>query len=87
MQDELVRHGPPELVKFYQAEARDIEIPIFGAGRNLTIEGRLAKDADTAALIKIAQKIHEDWRNEDKLAAEQQRAKAELALRKLEEAA
>jgi hypothetical protein len=74
----------PDLAKFYQAEAKDVEIPLFGRNRNLTIEGRLAKDPDTFALVKTAQRIHEQWRAEDKLAAENARKQAEATLRRLE---
>jgi hypothetical protein len=74
----------PDLAKFYQAEAKDVEIPLFGRLRNLTIEGRLAKDAATGALVKIAQRIHEDWREQDRIAAQEQRARAEAELKKLE---
>jgi hypothetical protein len=74
----------PDLAKFYAEEAKGVSIPLFGGNRNLTIEGRLAKDAATAALVKIAQRIHEDWREQDRLAAQEQRARAEAELKKLE---
>jgi hypothetical protein len=76
----------PELAKFYQREATDVTIPLFGKNRNLTAQGKLSRDPNTATLIKVAQRLHEDWRNQDKLAAQEQRAKAEAALKKLETA-
>jgi len=82
-QNNLIKSSP-ELVEFYKAEAADVDIPIFGARRNLTIEGRLAKDPATGALVKIAQRIHEQWRAEEKVAAQEQREKAELTLKKIE---
>jgi hypothetical protein len=83
-QNNLIKSATPDLVEFYKAEAKDVEIPLFGKNRNLTIEGRLAKDPSTFALVKMAQRIHEQWTAEDKLAATEQRAKAELTLRKIE---
>ena len=74
----------PDLAKFYFEEAKPVEIPIFGKNRNLTIEGRLAKDPSTTAVLKVAQRIHEQWNAEDKAALTQQRAEAEAALRRIE---
>jgi hypothetical protein len=74
----------PDLAKFYQEEAHPVEIPLFGKNRNLTIGGRLAKDPATFALLKVAQRIHEQWNAEDKAALTQQRAEAEAALKKLD---
>jgi hypothetical protein len=34
--------------------------------------------------VKIAQRIHEQWRAEEKVAAQEQRAKAELTLKAIE---
>jgi len=85
LQDEIVRRGPPELVAFYQREARDIELPLFGPNRNLTILGKIARDyPDTWELIQRAEKIHAQWTAEDKAAAEQARQRAEAELRRLE---
>jgi hypothetical protein len=85
MQDEVVRRGPPELVTFYKAEARDVEIPIFGASFNLSVLSRLARDnPDTRELIERAERIHKDWRNQDQLAAQEQRQKAEATLKRLQ---
>jgi hypothetical protein len=84
-QDEVVRHGPPELVAFYQREAADVSVPLFGQTRNITVLGKVARDdPDSYKLIESAQHIHEDWRNQDRLAAEEQRTQAELALKRLE---
>jgi hypothetical protein len=77
----------PDLAKFYQEEAHPVEIPLFGKNRNLTIGGRLAKDPATFALLKVAQRIHEQWNAEDKATLTQQRAEADAALRKLDAAA
>ena len=84
-QDEVVRHGPPELVAFYQREAADVSVPLFGQTRNITVLGKVARDdPDSYKLIESAQHIHEDWRNQDRLVAEEQRTQAELALKRLE---
>jgi hypothetical protein len=84
-QDEVVRRGPAELVAFCQREAADVEVPLFGQNRNITILGKVASgDADSYKLIESAQRIHADWREQDKAAAQEQRAKAEATLRQLE---
>jgi hypothetical protein len=75
----------PELAKFYQAEAKPVEIPLFGKNRNLTIAGRLTKDPISNAVVTIAEKIHETWKADDKANALSQRAAADEALRKLSE--
>ena len=77
----------PLLAEFYQQEAKDVEIPIFGKNKNMTVAGKLAKDPSTAALVQLAQRIHENCLAEDKLAAQQQRAAAEETLKRLEGAA
>ena len=77
----------PELARFYQTESRDVSIPIFGKNRNLTIEGRVIKDPDIGALVQVARRIHEDWLEQDRFAAQEQRAAAEAALKRLESAA
>jgi hypothetical protein len=87
MQNAAIKSSPAELIAFYQAEARDAEIRIFGTARNLTIEGQAAKgDPDTSAILKAAQKIHETWRAQDKAAAEQAAHGANAALQRLEAA-
>ena len=50
----------------------------------MTVAGKLAKDPSTAALVQLAQRIHENCLAEDKLAAQQQRAAAEETLKRLE---
>jgi len=82
--DNFIKSSSPELVEFVKAEAQDVSIPLFGKNRNLTVEGRLCRDPKTGALIKIAQRIHEQWRAEEKVAAQEQRAKAELTLKAIE---
>jgi hypothetical protein len=77
----------PDLAKFYQQEAQPVSIPIFGQNRNLTVAGQLAKDPSTNALVKVAARIYENWREQDKAAAEQARAAAEATLKRLEAAA
>jgi hypothetical protein len=74
----------PKLAAFYKNEARDVEIPIFGKNKNMTIAGRLSKDPSIGALVQVASRVHEDWLAQDKAAAQEQRAAAEEALRKLE---
>jgi hypothetical protein len=82
-----IKNASPALVEFCKTEAKDVEIPIFGRTRNLTVEGALSKDPATAALIKVAQHIHESWNADDKQTYLQQKAAAEEALRKLAETA
>lgn len=74
----------PKLAEFYQREAKDVELPLFGKNRNETVVGKLSKDAGTAALVQVAARIHEDWLAQDKAVAQEQRAAAEDALRRLE---
>ncbi len=81
-QAEFLRRDPL-LAKFHQQEARDVDIPIFGKNRNMTVENRLAKNPAIFAMVRIAQRIHEEWRTEDQLAAQEQRAKAEAELKRL----
>jgi hypothetical protein len=78
----------PELAAFYEREAKDVEVPIFGrAAKNMTIEAKLLKDPATAALVRVAEQIARQWNAEDVATAKEQRAAAELALKKLEGAA
>jgi hypothetical protein len=77
----------PELAKFYEREAKPVEIPLFGRNRNLTVVSQLSKDPSTYALVQVAEQIAENWRAEDVAVAQQQRAAAEQALKKLEGAA
>jgi hypothetical protein len=83
---ELMRRDPL-LGQFFEQEARDVEMPIFGKNKNLTVAGKLAKDPSVAGLVQLAERIHEGWRQQDKLAAQQQRAAAEETLKRLEGAA
>lgn len=76
----------PLLAKFYEEEARDVELPIF-KNKNLTVIGKLAKDPSTASLVQLAERIHDQWQAADKATALEQRAAAEEALKKLAEAA
>lgn len=77
----------PELAKFYEREAKDVELPLFGRHKNMTIHGQLLKDPATAGLVRVAEQIANQWNLEDVATAKQQRAAAELALKKLEGAA
>jgi hypothetical protein len=74
----------PDLAKFYEQEAQPVEIPIFGQNKNQIVFGRLAKDPTTAGLVRLAAQIHENWREQDKTAAEQARAAAEATLKRLD---
>jgi hypothetical protein len=82
----LLAKRDPELAKFYQAEAKPVEIPLFGKNRNLSIAGRLTKDPVSNAVVTIAEKIYQNWMADDKATAQAQRAAAEATLRKLEAA-
>lgn len=81
-QGEFVRRDP-ELAKFYEAEAKPVEINLFGKERNLTLEGRLFKDPAVGGLVLLAQRVHQNWREEDRASAERQRLEAEAALKRI----
>ena len=83
----FIKNAPPGFAEFCKNEAKDVEIPLFGKNRNITVEGKMAKDPATFALLKVAQQIHESWNTEDLATAKQQKAEAEAALKKLAEAA
>ena len=74
----------PELAKFYEQEVKPAQVPLFGANRNLTILGKLARDPGTNATIKVAGEIYKTWREHDRNLAEQQVAEAQAQLKKLE---
>ena len=77
----------PILARFYEAEAKRVSIPLFGkAARNLTIEGKLVKDPAVGGIAIAAQRIHSNWVAADKVLAQQQRAQAEAALKRLDAA-
>jgi hypothetical protein len=80
----LLENATPGLVEFCKNEAKDVEIPLFGRNRSVTVEGQMAKDSATFALMQVAQQIRETWRREDKMAAEEQCAAADAALKRLE---
>jgi hypothetical protein len=82
----LMAKRDPELAKFYQAEAKPVEIPLFGKNRNLSITGRLTKDPVANAVVTIAEKIHQNWMADDRATAQAQREAADATLRKLEAA-
>lgn len=82
-QAEFVRRDP-ELAKFYRAEAEPVSIEIFGARRNLTVEGRLFKDPNAAAVLKVAREINRQWLDADKQSAIEQRATAQKELERLQ---
>jgi hypothetical protein len=73
----------PELLAFYKWEALPVSIPLFGANRDLTLEGRLSKESDVWAIMELGRSIHRSWAYDDKLAAEAARKAAEETLRKL----
>jgi hypothetical protein len=78
----LFKHDPT-LAQFCQAEAKDVELNLFGSTRDLTARGRLLKDPAASAIVELAEKIHEQWRMEDKAAAAQAKAAAEATLKQL----
>jgi hypothetical protein len=53
----LAMKKDPELAKFYQQEARPVELPLFGKNRNLTIAGRLTRDPVSNSIVTIAEKV------------------------------
>jgi hypothetical protein len=82
-QAEFVRRDP-ELAKFYQQEATPVEIPLFGAKRNLTIEGKLFKEPQTAAVLKVTREIQRQWFDQDRAAATEARKAAEEQIARLQ---
>jgi hypothetical protein len=82
-QAQFIKNAGPGLVEFFKNEARDVEVPLFGRNRNLTIESRLAKDARTLALLKVAQQVRETWAREDTRAAQAQRDAANAEIERL----
>jgi len=80
----FAKNVSPELVEFCKCEAMPVEVALFGASRNHTIEGRLSKDSSMTALLALGRAIHRQWAAEDKAAAEAARKTAEETLRKLE---
>jgi hypothetical protein len=73
----------PMLAQFCQQEARPVELNLFGAQRDLTMRGRLTKDLSASAVVELAEKIHEQWRMEDKAAAADAKEAAEAKLAEL----
>jgi hypothetical protein len=73
----------PMLAQFCQQEARPVELNLFGAQRDLTVRGKLTKDPAAATIVELAEKIHQQWRMEDKAAAADARAAAEAKLAEL----
>jgi hypothetical protein len=75
----------PMLAAFYREEAKPVEIPLFGAQRNLTVEGKLFRDAQAAAVLKLARVISRQWLDADKQAAIEARAQAQKELERLQQ--
>ena len=74
----------PALIEFFKNEAADVEIPLFGKNKNMTVEARLAKDPATFAFMKIAQQIRDTWAREDRAAAQAKREAADAEIKRLE---
>jgi len=83
----FTKNAPPELTTFFRYEAQPVALPLFGAERNMTIEGQLSKDPYVSALIELGRVIHRQWNAEDLETAKQQRAAADEQLRRLQGAA
>jgi hypothetical protein len=75
----LFKHDPT-LAQFCQQEAKDVELNLFGAQRDLTARGKLLRDPAAGAIVELAEKIHETWRLQDKAAAAEAKAAAERKL-------
>jgi hypothetical protein len=82
---QLVKRDP-DLAKFYEEEAKPVEIPLFGRNRNITVTGRLTKDPLSSAIVQIAEQIHKTWVADDQTRAQAQRSAAEAELKRLQEA-
>jgi hypothetical protein len=78
----LLKHDPT-LAQFCQQEARDVELNLFGSTRDLTARGKLLRDPAAGAIVELAEKIHEQWRMEDKAQAAEAKAAAERKLAEL----
>jgi hypothetical protein len=83
-QAELMKRDK-RLAEFYQREAVPVAINIFrGKSQNLTHRSLAAKgDPEIAATLALAEKIHSQWRAEDKAEAERQAAEAQARLEAL----
>jgi hypothetical protein len=86
-QSTFARNAPSAVVEFCKNEAQDVEIPLFGRGKNLTVEGRLAKDPGMLALLQLAQQIRETWARGDRAEAQAKRDAANAEIKRLSEAA
>jgi hypothetical protein len=73
----------PLFAAFCEQEARPVELNLFGAQGNQTVRGRLSKDPSAAAVVELAEKIHEQWRMEDKAQAANAITAAERTLAEL----
>lgn len=85
-QGQFEKSVSPEVLAFCKYEARPVELPLFGANADMTIQGRLSKDADVSAILGLAGSVYRQWAYDDKVAAEAQRKAAEETLRKLSDA-
>jgi hypothetical protein len=74
----------PDLARFFEEESHPVELPLFGPNRNETVIGKLARDAPTAGLVQVAERIGREWQAADREAALKQRAVAEETLKRLE---
>jgi hypothetical protein len=83
LQSEFVRKDPM-LAAFYREEAKPVEIPVFGARKNLTIEGRLIRDPQAAAVLRVAKAIQRQWLEADRQQAIEQRAAAQKEIERLQ---
>jgi hypothetical protein len=72
------------LAAFYRDEAKPVELPLFGAKRNLTVEGKLFKDPAAASVLKVAREINRQWLDSDRAAALEARKAAEQQIEKLQ---
>ena len=78
----LFKHDPM-LAQFCQQEARDVSLNLFGAQRDLTVRGKLLRDPAAGAVVELAEKIHEQWRMEDKASAAKAKEEAGAKLAEL----
>ena len=74
----------PMTAAFYKTESEPVSLPIFGARRNLTVEGKLFRDPATASVLKVAQVINRQWLDADRASAMEARKAAEKEIERLQ---
>jgi len=74
----------PKLAEFFQREAKPVDLELFGRDRNLTLEGKLHRDAELAGIVRLARVIKKQWLDADRQAAAEAKAKVEAEIERLQ---